>query len=43
MDANGQPVFDGSLNDVMIIVEVLLPQGGVPRMDKVLRKSVDKN
>ena len=43
VDVNGQPILDGSLTDVMISAEVLLPQGEVPQLAKLLCQSIDKN
>ena len=42
-DDDGDPLSDHSLRDLMVGVEVLLPQGEGTALCKVLRRSVDKD
>ena len=37
VDANGKPILDYSLTDVLISAEVLLPQGEEPQLSRFLR------
>ena len=41
--SNGRPILVGSITGVMISAEVLLPQGEVPQLSKLLRQYVDDN
>ena len=43
VDANGKPILANSLTDVLICVEVLLPQVEEQQLEKVLRRSVDRD
>ena len=43
VDANGKPILENLLTDVLIGAEFLLPQGGEQQLAKVLRQLVDRD
>ena len=43
VDANGQPILDGSLTALTISAEVLLTQGETPQLANVLSQYINKN